>query len=196
MYAAETPVDIPSDGAYHSVPLLKQAAPVELGYVVVPRESTDVFRRVRTRWDRLAAPDRRRVHLVRVPMDDPAENAVTVNAIQRRSDVVVQKSLAEGFGLTVAEAMWKRRPVVASRIGGIQDQVEHGVSGLLVDDPTDLPAFGAAVRTVLADPAGARRIGEAAHRRVCDRFLPAHLWAAEADVVERALTGADRVPTR
>ena len=51
-------------------------------------------------------------------MDDLEENAAIVNAIQRRADVVLQKSLAEGFGLTVAEAMWKARPVVASRIGG------------------------------------------------------------------------------
>jgi glycosyltransferase involved in cell wall biosynthesis len=74
-------------------------------------------------------------------MDDFEENAVIVNALQPAADVVVQKSLAEGFGLTVAEAMWKRRAVVASRIGGIQDQIEHGVSGLLLDDPADLEAL-------------------------------------------------------
>ena len=61
-------------------------------------------------------PDvRRRVHLALLPMDDADENAVIVNALQRRADVVAQKSLAEGFGLTVAEAMWKGRPVVATR---------------------------------------------------------------------------------
>ena len=54
-------------------------------------------------------------HLVCVPMDDPDENAVIVNALQRHAAVVVQKSLAEGFGLTVAEAMWKSRPVVGCR---------------------------------------------------------------------------------
>ena len=64
-----------------------------------------------------------------------AENAAIVNALQRRADVVVQKSIAEGFGLTVAEAMWKARPVVASRIGGIQDQIVDGESGMLLDDP-------------------------------------------------------------
>ena len=55
-----------------------------------------------------------RVHLAALPMDDLEENAAIVNALQRDADVVVQKSLAEGFGLTVAEAMWKARPVVAS----------------------------------------------------------------------------------
>ena len=79
-----------------------------------------------------------RVHLVSLPMDDLDENAAMVNALQRRADIVVQKSLAEGFGLTVAEAMWKRRPVIGTRVGGIQDQIVDGVSGLLVDDPRDL----------------------------------------------------------
>ena len=81
-----------------------------------------------------AMPDEvaERVHLVALPMDDVEENAAIVNALQRRADVVVQKSLAEGFGLTVAEAMWKARPVVASRIGGIQDQIVDGETGILL----------------------------------------------------------------
>ena len=86
---------------------------------------------------------RRRVHIASLPMDDPEENAAIVNALQTRADVVVQKSLAEGFGLTVAEAMWKGRPVVASAVGGIQDQVIDGITGLLVD-PRDLDASAAA----------------------------------------------------
>jgi trehalose synthase len=75
-------------------------------------------------------------------MDDLQENGAMVNALQRRADVTVQKSLAEGFGLTVAEAMWKARPVLASRVGGIQDQIVHGRSGLLLDDPNDGGAKG------------------------------------------------------
>ena len=118
---------------------------------------------------------RRRVHLALLPMEDADENAVIVNALQRRADVVVQKSLAEGFGLTVAEAMWKGRPVVASRLGGIQDQIEDGSTGWLVD-PTDLAAFGARVSEMLADPHAAERIGEAAKMRVRDLYLgPRHL---------------------
>jgi trehalose synthase len=118
---------------------------------------------------------RNRVHLVTLPMDDPEENAAIVNALQRHSTIVVQKSIAEGFGLTVAEAMWKGRPVVASRIGGIQDQIIDGRSGLLVD-PLDLEAFGAALIHLLSDRRRAARIGAAAHRRVRDRFLgPRHL---------------------
>lgn len=104
-------------------------------------------------------------------MDDLDENAVMVNALQRRSAVVVQKSLAEGFGLTVAEAMLKSRPVVASRVGGISDQIVDGESGLMMDDPTDLDAFAAAVGSLLTDPDRARAMGEAAHQRAVDRFL-------------------------
>ena len=107
----------------------------------------------------LPAEPRSRVHLASLPMDDPAENAIIVNALQRHATVITQKSLAEGFGLTVAEAMWKARPVVASRIGGIQSQIIDGETGVLLDDPRDLEAFGEAVTGLLADPerAGSNR---------------------------------------
>ena len=104
-------------------------------------------------------------------MEDIDENAAMVNALQRRAHVVVQKSIAEGFGLTVAEAMWKQKPVVAAEVGGIQDQIVDGESGLLVDDPRDLAAVGAAIDSLLADPERAERIGRAAHQRVIDEFL-------------------------
>ena len=104
-------------------------------------------------------------------MDDLEENAAIVNALQRGASVVVQKSRAEGFGLTVAEAMWKGRPVVASRIGGIQDQIQHGVSGVLLDDATDLAAYGGAVLDLLEDPDRAAAIGAAAAERVRERYL-------------------------
>src|SRR6478609_7937139 len=84
-------------------------------------------------------------------MDDVEENAAIVNALQRHADVVVQKSLAEGFGLTVADAMWKQRPVVASRIGGIRDQIEDGRSGVLLSEPRDLEQAGAAITALMAD---------------------------------------------
>jgi trehalose synthase len=124
--------------------------------------------------DSLPPAARRRVHLAALPMQDPEENAIIVNALQRHASVIVQKSLAEGFGLTVAEAMWKARPVVASRIGGIQDQIVDGESGVLLDDPRDLEAYGAAVTGLLAEPVRAERIGEQAHERVLTRFLSVH----------------------
>jgi trehalose synthase len=134
-------------------------------------ESQQVFAELREQWRGLPDEQRARVHLGCLPMDDPEQNAAIVNALQRRSDVVVQKSLAEGFGLTVAEAMWKHRPTVGSRVGGIQDQIEHGRSGLLVDDPHDPAEFGVAVAGLLADAPARARLGAAAHERVTDHYL-------------------------
>jgi trehalose synthase len=134
---------------------------------------------------------RSRVHLATLPMDDQEENAVIVNALQRHASVVVQKSLAEGFGLTVAEAMWKARPVVASRIGGIQDQIVDGESGVLLDDPRDLAAYGAAVHALLADPARAERMGRRARERVRDEFLSVRSLLDYLGVIRKVL-GAPR----
>jgi trehalose synthase len=83
----------------------------------------------------------------------------------------VQKSLQEGFGLTVTEAMIKARAIVASRVGGIQDQIRHEREGLLVDDPADLAGFVAAVNRLLTDPSLAERLGEAAHIRAVEDFV-------------------------
>jgi trehalose synthase len=85
--------------------------------------------------------------------------------------VIVQKSLQEGFGLTVTEAMWKRRPVVASAVGGIQDQIRDGVDGLLVHNPSDLVEFAGALRRVLSEDVLAQQLGDAGYRRVCDHYL-------------------------
>ena len=154
-----------------------------VGEVADDPESAEVFGEVREAWAALPPAARARCHLVCLPMDDADENAAIVNALQRRADVVVQKSLAEGFGLTVAEAMWKRRPVVASRVGGIQDQIVDGESGVMIDPPTDLRAFGAALTGLLADDERARKMGEAAHDRVRGHFLPVHHFEAESDLV-------------
>lgn len=152
-------------------------------------EGQDVFRMCVTRWESLAPEVRGRLHLVLLPMTDPEENAVMVNALQRRSTIVVQKSLAEGFGLTVSEAMWKSRPIVASRVGGIQDQIVDGKSGLLVE-PRDLSAFGLAVRGLLDDPARAARMGKAAKARVRGHFLSAQHLTHYLELFERIIAEA------
>jgi trehalose synthase len=130
-------------------------------------------------------PDARaRIHLLSLPMDDGEENAAMVNALQRRSDVVVQKSIAEGFGLTVTEGMWKGRPVVASRIGGIQDQISHGRTGLLLTDPTDLSEYGTAVLELLRDQPRAEEIGRAAQSYVRDHFLGSRHLLQYLDLIQ------------
>lgn len=93
---------------------------------------------------------------------------VAVNAFQRASDVVVQKSIREGFGLTVAEAMWKERPVIGGNVGGIRLQIEEGVSGYLVDD---LPDCTTRMVELLRDEELRARMGQAGRERVRERFL-------------------------
>ena len=134
-------------------------------------EAADVLDECMAVWRSLPHAARSRVHLACTPMADPDEAAAIVNAIQRHAAVVVQKSLAEGFGLTVAEAMWKARPIVASAVGGIVDQIEHGEHGLLVDDPLDLDAFGERVAELLRDRETAERLGERARARAAEEFL-------------------------
>jgi trehalose synthase len=149
-------------------------------------EGAEVLAETEAAWHALPPAERRRVHLALLPMVDADENAVMVNALQRRADVVVQKSLAEGFGLTVAEAMWKGRPVVASAVGGIQDQIEDGVTGYLIG-PEDLGAFGDRVSSLLADPHSAERIGHAAQLRVRDLFLGARHLGQYVDLFASVL---------
>ena len=142
-----------------------------VGAVADDPEGEQVFSDLQRSWLALPGSLRRSVHLAMLSMEDSEENAAVVNALQRHAAVVVQKSLREGFGLTVSEAMWKRRPVVASAVGGIQDQIRDGVDGLLVHDPTDLKEFADALRRVLADEPLARRLGDAAYERVRANFL-------------------------
>ncbi|MEU1042933.1 glycosyltransferase [Streptomyces sp. NPDC005907] len=134
-------------------------------------EGGAVFAQCVDLWGRLPLRSRSRIHLVCLPMADAEENAVTVSALQQQATVVAQKSLAEGFGLTVTEAMWKSRPVVASAVGGIRDQIQHGVHGILLDDPHDRVAFAAHAGGLLQDPGRAAALGAGARRRALEHFL-------------------------
>jgi trehalose synthase len=91
-----------------------------------------------------------------------------VNAFQRASDVVIQKSIREGFGLTASEGMWKKRPVIAGRAGGLKLQVQDGVTGYMVDSPDQ--AAGR-ILELLRDEPLRRQMGEAGHELVRERFL-------------------------
>ncbi len=152
-------------------------------------EGAAVLHECMAAWRDLPARARRRVHLACLPMDDIDENAYIVNALQRHAAVVVQKSLVEGFGLTVTEPMWKARPVVASAVGGILDQIEDGISGVLLPDPTDFGSLGKLVRELLYDAGTATRLGEAARARVRDRFLGDRHLTQYVDLFEALLSG-------
>ena len=153
-------------------------------------EGVEVYRDVVAARDGLDEDVRRRVHLVSLPMDDIEENAAMVNAIQRHSNVIAQKSLAEGFGLTATEAMWKGKPVIAGAVGGLQDQIVDGVTGTLIPDPADLAAFGSAANELLGDPARARRLGEAGRERVCEKFLGTRHLIQYVDLLNGLLRSA------
>jgi trehalose synthase len=156
--------------APHLAPALILAGP-ELGGVADDPEAPEVLADIERVWRSLPEPVRRRAHIAQLPMNDTDENAAMVNALQRHAAIIVQKSLREGFGLTVTEAMWKRRPVVASAVGGIKDQIDDGVEGLLVRDPTDAEETARALRRVLEDADLAGRLGEAAYQRVLEHYL-------------------------
>lgn len=150
-------------------------------------EGPRVYREVLERWFRLPSGARSRITLAMLPTDDVDENAAIVNALQRHADVVVQKSVHEGFGLTVTEAMWKARCVVATRTGGIQDQIVDGESGVLLDDPHDLGAFSDVLARLLADREARERIGLAARERARERFLGIRHLLDYAELVARFL---------
>ncbi len=133
-------------------------------------EGAAVYAECLMQWQDLSPAARARIQLVTLPLDDIDENAAMVNALQRHATVIAQKSLAEGFGLTVSEGMWKGRPVIGSLVGGIIDQIGEG-TGILLPDPTDLKAFGEAACFLLGDHGQATRMGRAAHAFVRENFL-------------------------
>lgn len=104
------------------------------------------------------------IHAIELPAWAPLE----VNALQRASTVVIQKSLREGFGLTVSEALWKRKPVVASAVGGIPIQVIHRHTGLLAHS---VEGTAYQVRYLLSHPEIATKLGEQGHQHVKENFL-------------------------
>jgi trehalose synthase len=98
----------------------------------------------------------------------PASAPLEVNALQRASTIVIQKSLREGFGLTVSEALWKKKPVVASAVGGIPTQVIHKQTGLLAHS---VEGTAYQIRFLLSHPEIAARLGESGHQHVTENFL-------------------------
>jgi trehalose synthase len=122
-------------------------------------ESEKVLAEVRERAG--SNPD---IHVLLIPPGSDIE----INALQRASTVIVQKSLGEGFGLTVSEALWKSRPVVASAVGGIPLQVENKFTGLLSHG---IPGTAYAIKQLLANPEYANWLGKNGREHVRQNFL-------------------------
>lgn len=110
-----------------------------------------------------------------------------VNAFQRVADVVIQKSIREGFGLIVSETLWKGTAIVAGRAGGIPLQLEDGVSGCLAEGVDE---FATEVRELLEDPVRAGRLGAAGAQRVRERFLAPRLLLDQLDLLHALARGA------
>jgi trehalose synthase len=146
-------------------------------------EAGDYFAECVRLWEALPPEVRGRVHLVCLPMADPDANAEAVNAVQRHAAVVTQKSRSEGFGLTVAEAMWKEKAVVCTRVGGLHLQIPDRAVGVPVPAVDDLRAFGDAVVALLSDDDRRGAIGRRAKERVREEFLLDKHLLAELDLV-------------
>jgi len=142
----------------------------------------------------LSIVDRLRAHLVLTSQRDPERAALLVNALQRWADVVLQKSLAEGFEPTLAEAMWKGSAVVAADVGGPRQQVSAGHTGLLVD-PTSRHAVVTALRILLDDPRLRHELGTRATADVARRYTMARL-VADYRTFAAPRRGADVPPCR
>jgi len=98
----------------------------------------------------------------------PPWSALEINALQRASTLVVQKSLREGFGLTVTEALWKGKPTIAGAVGGIPNQVIHKLTGVLVHS---VEGCAYQIRYLLTHPEFARQLGRNGHEHVRENFL-------------------------
>ena len=115
-----------------------------------------------------------RVHIISV------QDSALVNALQRRAALVLQKSIREGFGLTVTEAMWKGTPVIGGRVGGIRHQIEDGVNGFLVET---IEQAAARIVQLVKDPGLAASLGARARQTVAERFLMTRLFEDWLDLI-------------
>jgi trehalose synthase len=101
-------------------------------------------------------------------LDLPPWCALQINALQRASTIIVQKSLKEGFGLTVTEALWKGKPTIAGAVGGIPNQIIHKLTGVLVHS---VEGCAFQIRYLLTHPEFARTIGANGREHVKENFL-------------------------
>jgi trehalose synthase len=135
-------------------------------------ESQEVFAELRGVYTRLNPAIQDDIAIVTLPMRSRDQNALLVNALQRASTMVVQNSLREGFGLTIAEAMWKRVPVLSNaRAVGPRTQIRDRLDGRLIEDPTNLSELKQAIDEMLGSPEARREWGRNGQRRVHELFL-------------------------
>jgi trehalose synthase len=135
-------------------------------------EAVAVLQEIAAHYRELPEHVQRDVAIITLPMASRQQNALMVNTLQRASDIVVQNSLREGFGLTVAEAMWKRVAILGScTAAGVRFQVRDQLDGRLVDNPEDANALCAIMTEMLTDEKRLHEQGRNGQQRVHDEFL-------------------------
>lgn len=134
-------------------------------------EAQEVLNELRDRYLHLDADFQKDVVLLTLPMDSRKHNALTVNALQRCSSLVVQNSLREGFGLTATEAMWKGVPLLASSACGLRQQVRDGVDGRMIADPEDPDEIALLLDQMLRSSQTLERWGRNGQLRAHKEFL-------------------------
>ena len=110
------------------------------------------------------------IAILLLPLDNPKENALIVNALQRTSSIVVQNSIQEGFGLTATEGMWKRKPMLVSGAAGLKFQVEHNKTGMINQDPTNIDKLSETLYYMLNNPKERDKWGFNGQLRVIQNF--------------------------
>ena len=135
-------------------------------------EGLEVVEELRRAYVALDDEVKHDVAMIALPMQNPDENALMVNALQRASTIIVQNSLREGFGLTVTEAMWKRIPVLSNRRAvGPRQQITHACDGWLIGDPEDAEQIADALDYLLNDRVERAALARTAQRRAHDQFM-------------------------
>ena len=154
-------------------------------------EALAVLEDIRARYVRLPEDVQRDVAVLSLPMADLDQNALMVNALQRASSIIVQNSLREGFGLTIAEGMWKQVPVLSNRLAcGPRQQVRDGVDGRMANDPEDPNELCALIDEMLCAPTEREVWGRSGQRRAHDEFLVFTQVRRTVEVLHGLLTDA------
>jgi trehalose synthase len=164
-------------------------------------EAADTIAELAAQYLRLSPSLQADVALVTLPMTSLKHNGLMVNCLQRCSAIVVQNSLAEGFGLTATEAMWKSVPVLASSACGLRQQVRDGLDGRVIEDGTDADALAELMDDMLADGKRRQAWGRSGQKRAYDEFLifrQIHDWLDILSSVVRpsARTTTQHLPMR
>lgn len=133
-------------------------------------EGMEVLNELITQYKEISPELQEAIALLLLPLDNPKENALIVNALQRSATIVVQNSIQEGFGLTATEAMWKQRPVLVSGAAGLRAQVQHNINGLINPEPTNIGLLAKAIEDMLSNTKERDKWGFNGQVRVINKF--------------------------